>query len=90
MYATKVGLAKLFGISSPTVYRRVEGIKEEIGKRYNRYAILENLVSVAVFADYEKYHKQLEDKNLRKYVPDFNAKEAGEYMFEKGDMLHDS
>lgn len=87
MYANKITLSKLFCMSPPTVYRRVEGIKTEIGERYNRYAILDNVVSVAVFADYDKYHKQLEDKNLRKYVPDFNAKEASEYMFEKNNML---
>ena len=40
-------------------------------------------LSVAVFADYDKYHRQLEDKNLRKYVPEFSPKEASEYMFEK-------
>lgn len=62
MYANKLTLAKIFGISPPTVYRRIEGIKAEIGTRYNRYAILDNVVSVAVFADYDKYHRQLEDK----------------------------
>ena len=83
MYANKVSIAKLFGISCPTVYRRIEGIKQEIGKRYNQYAILDGLVSVAVFADYEKYHKQLCDKNLRKYVPEFDAKQAEAYIFDK-------
>ena len=81
MYANKVSLAKLFGVSPPTVYRRIEGIKKEIGARYNRYAILDGITSVAVFADYEKYHKQLEDKNLRKYVPEFDMKQASAYMF---------
>ena len=81
MYANKVSLAKLFGITTATVYRRIEGIKKEIGTRYNRYAILDNLTSIAVFADYEKYHKQLADKNLRKYVPDFDMNEASAYMF---------
>ena len=83
MYANKLTLAKIFGVSPPTVYRRIEGIKAEIGTRYNRYAILDNVVSVAVFADYDKNHRQLEDKNLRKYVPEFSPKEASEYMFEK-------
>ena len=82
MYANKTGIARIFGITTTTVYSRLEGIRKEIGGRYNRYAILDNLVSVAVFADYEKYHKQLTDKNLRKYVPGFNAEEASAYMLE--------
>lgn len=85
MYANKKSLANLFGISYPTVYRRVEGIEEEMGKgkRYNRYAICDGLVSVAVFADYEKYHRRLTDKNLRKTVPPFDMDEASAYIIEK-------
>ena len=92
MYANKTNLAKLFGVSVPTVHRRVQGIEKLIGTRYNRYAILENLTSVAVYADYEKYHRQLEDKRLKKYVPPFDSKEAGTYMFmkiEKGEIAHE-
>ncbi|MCI6395909.1 MAG: hypothetical protein MR851_06650 [[Clostridium] scindens] len=80
MYANKVNIARIFGVSAPTVYRRVEGIKKEIGKRYNRYAIIDNLVSLEVYADYEKYHKRLGDKNLRKTVPAFDLQEAGAYL----------
>lgn len=87
MYANKTAISRLFGISLPTVYKRMEGIEEEIGKRYNQYAILENLVSIEVFADYQKYHKWLKDKNLRKNIPDFTMEEAREYLVEKG-LLH--
>lgn len=80
MYATKTEIARMFKISTPTVYSRVAGIEKEIGKRYNKYAICEKLVSIAVYLDYEKYHKLLEDKNLRKAVPPFNAAEAKEYL----------
>ena len=59
-YRNKTDIAHIFGVSNPTVYRRVEGIKKEIGKRYNQYAILDNLISLAVYADYEKNHKKLE------------------------------
>lgn len=83
MYATKTNLAKIFGISPMTVYRRVEGIEKEIGKRYNRYAIVDRLICVEVFADYEKYRKRLADKHLRKTVPEFNLREARVYIEEK-------
>lgn len=83
MYATKAKIAKIFGVTPPTVYSRVAGIEQEIGKRYNRYAIVENLISVAVYADFEKYRKRLGDKNLRKAVPDFNMEEALKYIDEK-------
>ncbi|MCI9227083.1 MAG: transposase family protein, partial [Dorea sp.] len=46
-YRNKTDIAHIFGVSNPTVYRRVEGIKKEIGKRYNQYAILDNLISLA-------------------------------------------
>ncbi len=84
MYANKADLARIFGISSMTVYRRVAEIEKEVGKRYNNYAILDNLISVAVFADYEKYRKHLADKNLRKYVPLFEMSEAERYFDGKG------
>ena len=65
MYVNKAELSRCFGISPPTVYKRVAGIEEEIKKgRYNRYAIADGLVSMAVFVDYRKYHKRLNDKNL--------------------------
>lgn len=81
-YRSKTDIAHIFGVSNPTVYRRVEGIKKEIGKRYNQYAILDNLISLAVYADYEKYHKRLENKNLRKIVPPFDMYEAMVYLEE--------
>lgn len=84
MYGNKVDIANTFSISLPTVHRRVKGIEEEIGKRYNRYAIADNLISLAVFADYQKYHKRLRDKNLRKTVPPFDMYEARMYLEEVG------
>lgn len=80
-YANKAEIGRCFGISQPTVYHRVAGIEEEIKKgRYNRYAIADNLISIAVFADYSKYHKRLNDRNLRKTVPPFNMAEALAYL----------
>lgn len=85
MYATKAEIARLFGVSPPTVYNRVAGIEQEIGKRYNRYAICDKLISLAVYVDFEKYHKRLADKNLRKTVPEFNLYEAKKYLEEMED-----
>ena len=39
MYATKAEIARIFGVSPPTVYSRVAGIEKEIGQRYDRYAV---------------------------------------------------
>lgn len=84
LYVNKSELSRRFGISLPTVYKRVAGIEEEIKKgRYNRYAIADGLVSAAVFVDYIKYHKWLNDKNLRKAVPPFNMQAAMEYLIEQ-------
>ena len=84
MYATKADLARIFGVTPPTVYSRVAGIEAEIGKRYNKYAIIDNLVSIAVYADYEKYKRMLADKNLRKHVPIFDINDAERYLDERG------
>jgi len=82
MYATKTEIARIFGVTQPTVYSRIAGIEKEIGKRYNRHAICDKLVSLAVYLDYEKYHKYLTDKNLRKSVPAFDMTEAKSYLGE--------
>ena len=80
MYANKVHIAKLFDLSYSTVKEREKGIRREIGKRYNQYAIIGKLINIAVFADYEKYKDMLADKNLRKYVPEFDIHEAARYL----------
>ena len=85
MYGNKTDIARTFHISLPTVYRRLEGLEKEIGKRYNHYAIADNLISLAVFADYYKYHKWLADKNLRKHVPPFDMYEARRYLEDVSD-----
>lgn len=87
VYANKVTIASIFHVTRQTVYRRVLEIEKEIGRRYNRYAILNDLVSIEVYADYEKYHKRLKDRNLRKTVPPFDMAEAREYLMEEG-LLH--
>lgn len=81
LYLTKSGLAKLFSISRPTVYKYIDGIENQIKEgRYNQYAILDDKISIAVFADYYKYKKWLDDKNMKKYVPIFNLQAALDYL----------
>ena len=46
----------------------------------NKYAILDNLISIGVYVDYEKYRKHLADKNLRKYIPPFELSESERYL----------
>lgn len=82
MYATKAQLTRIFGVTRPTVCSRVAGIEAEIGKRYNKYAIIDNLISIAVYVDYEKYRKMLSDRRMRKYVPEFDKNEAERYLGE--------
>lgn len=77
IYQNRTALARTFGIARSTVYNIVDEIEEQMrAGRYNRYAILDNEVNVAVFADYLKYRKALKGKNTRKYVPPFNLREA--------------
>lgn len=81
LYLSKSGIARLFNMCRPTVYKNVEGIEEQMKLgRYNQYAILDNKINIAVFADYLKYKKRLNDKNLKKYVPPFNLQLALVYL----------
>ena len=81
LYSTKADIGRIFNLSRPTVYRQVEGIKTEIeAGRYNKYAISDDRISIAVFADYMKYRLRLKDRNLRKTVPPFNLQEALTYL----------
>lgn len=82
LYANKADIAKTFSTSYNTVCRRERGIRKEIGKRYNQYAICGRLISLAVYADYEKYHEMLENPYLRENVPKFSLAEAGKYLQE--------
>lgn len=82
MYATVTDLSRIFGVTRPTVYDRLKGIESEIGKRYGKYAIIGNLVSIGVYADYEKYRDILANKNHRKYLAPFDINEAERYIKE--------
>lgn len=77
LYANKADIARIFGIGRQTVYANLPGIEREMDAgRYNRYAILDGKINIAVFADYMKYRARLRDRNLRKTVPPFNLQMA--------------
>ncbi|WP_333813530.1 hypothetical protein [Muricomes intestini] len=80
-YKSVKSLAKEYGCCEKTVRTRISGIRQQIKcGRYGRYAVSEGtgrniLVSAAVYADYNTYSKQLENKYARKFVPPFDASE---------------
>lgn len=75
-YLKKSQLVKEYGLCRQTIYKIVDEIQEQIGKgRYSQYAIADCLVNRYVFIDYMTYRKQLLDKNMSKYVPDFKPRE---------------
>ena len=55
----------------------IDGVKKE-SERYGRYAVLDSgdlRVNIFALIDYDKYRKQLSDRNARKVVPEFSAVE---------------
>lgn len=80
-YRSVKALAEEYGCCEKTVRTRIEGIRRQIKcGRYGRYAVSEGtgrniLVSAAVYADYNAYSKQLEDKYAHKFVPAFDPAE---------------
>lgn len=82
-YMTIGKLAEEFHCCTKTVERRIKGIEREIKNgRYDEYVILDGdktpLVNAYAYMDYEKYQKQLKDRNARKYVPPFNPRRLAE------------
>ena len=61
--------------------RHLRGLIEKEKKeseRYGRYAVLDSgdlRVNIFALIDYDKYRKQLSDRNARKVVPEFSAVE---------------
>lgn len=83
-YRQQGDVAEFFGLGKTTVYERVKEIKGEIGKRYNEHAVIQDgnivLVNILVFVDYMTYRRRLRDKNMRKYVPEYDAKLVARQM----------
>lgn len=71
MYMTIAQLTKEFNQSRSTVNRRVTGIKSEIGKRYPATAVLNHLINVDAYMDYEANRELLNDHTLRNGVAPF-------------------
>lgn len=88
-YLCKRELAETLGISKATVQQRV-GEMESCG-RYGPYAILRDgqilQINVLAFVDWLKYRRLWQDKNLKKYVPDFVPQKVAESMGWKIDKV---
>lgn len=70
-------LAEEFDYSTKTVQKIVDGMRKEIEKgRYDRHVILPGYgrarVNVYAFIDFLCYAQELEEKNARKRVPEFD------------------
>lgn len=71
MYMTIAQLTKEFNQSRSTVNRRVIGIKSEIGKRYPKNTVLNHLINVDAYMDYEANRDMLADATLRNGLDPF-------------------
>lgn len=87
-YYSNKQLAELFSCSPATVCSRKKGIQRE-RERYGNYAVISSGTNVYAYIDYDRYHKELGDRNMRKYVPAFNPREIAE-MCGFGTNLHNS
>jgi DNA-binding Lrp family transcriptional regulator len=82
-YMTKEQLSKNLGVSKGTIQNRIAEIEKEVAKgRYGKHSIIRDggivLINYLVMIDYLNYRKMLKEKNARKTVPPFNAKEVCE------------
>ena len=88
-YMNKKRLAETFDISKATVQQRI-GEMESCG-RYGPYAILRDgqilQINVLAFVDWLKYRRLWQDKNLKKYVPEFVPQKVAESMGLKNDRV---
>jgi hypothetical protein len=79
MFLRKAELAKEMNCSQGKINKMIPGVQEQIRKgRYSPYAISGDLYSFAVFVDYNKYRKDLEDPIKSKYVPEFRPYEIAD------------
>lgn len=77
--------AKDFDVSVTTIDNYIRDIEKEVSAgRYGPHSIVKSggltLISYTVLIDYLKYRKRLKDKNARKYVPAFSARETGKEL----------
>lgn len=81
-YLRKHELAEKLGISAATVRQRVGEI--EASGRYDPYCVLRDgqviEINALVFIDWLRYRRHWQDKNLRKHIPPFDAKQVAAQM----------
>lgn len=89
-YANKKELAEMLDISKATIQQRI-GEMEASG-RYDSYTVIRDgqilLVNILSFLDWMKYRRYLQDKNLKKYVPEYNPQKVAESMGWKIDRVN--
>ena len=83
-YVTKKQLCKELELSGNTVKDRINEIEDEIKNgRYDEYAVIRDgqllAVNYYVWIDYLTYRQRLREKNLRKFVPNFEPKKVARY-----------
>lgn len=76
-YETKTDIAKTFGVSRACVYKWLPEFEEVVlSGRYGPYAILDDRINVAAFADFIKYRRWFKDRDLKRNIPIFRLHEA--------------
>lgn len=88
-YMNKKRLAETFDISKATVQQRCGEL--ETSGRYGPYAVLRDgqivLINVLCFIDWMKYRRLWLDKNLKKYVPEYEPEAIVKQMGMKIDKV---
>lgn len=85
-YMAPSEIAKEFGLSYTTVWRRVKELRKQIGygKRYKRYAIINeegtSLINKLVFADFLSVREILNDEEASKELLPFDGAEISMYL----------
>lgn len=77
-YLSKKQLGLELDYKASSINKLIKGFQKEVGRRYNRYAVIENRFNFYAVIDYLKYRQLLEDEKTRKYVPEFDASEVAE------------
>ncbi len=73
------------GVQPGTIDCYIRDIEKEVeAGRYGPHSVIKagglTLINYTVLIDFLKYRKRLKDKNARKYVPEFSARETGKEL----------
>ena len=73
-WLSRKDLASELGCSLRRVDNIVNGIKEQIGDRYDRYVLAGTRINYFAAIDYMTYERELADENMKKHIPDFDPR----------------